>query len=381
MSITEQVNGDWQARRFARYTGYPADIQGTTAGAVANGLISGNTTPVNADLSAGACLQLCAGSTLGSIAKNATTPTNLDPNDGEAVGQPIAGWRTPVVFVAEDIDAYKLEKLNNEAGVVANLRDGGLVPVVSGIQTCKVLAKGSFYAGQTLMEPVTGQFYLQPCSAPSQVVGATLADSSAVTSTSTETVFSTAVTIAKNTLNAGDMLLITGKVIVTAANSTDTLTIKGYLGSAGTTSDAIFMTTVAVDVAAAGSGNDDVGVFAAWVTIRSIGTAGTATAGALQFVGTRGQISAATTEVATGSSDLTNTTIAVNTTTANIVSISATWSTTSASNSCKLAQLTVTRFGASSMGLGPVAVAMETPSSQPTSTAALVKVKLLTPPA
>lgn len=368
MTMVEQPGSDWQCKRAARYTGYAADIQGTTAGAVSNGLISGGTTPINADLKPGACLQLCAGSTTTSNLKNLTTSTNIDPNDGEAVGQPTSGWRTPFVFVTEDWPKYDQDKVNNQAGVTANLRDGGRVPVVSGVQTCKVLVRGTVYAGQTLLEPVSGQFYLQPASVRGSnlVYSTTARGAQSAANSSTETAFDAYATLPANSLNVGDIIKIRAQGIAPTTVGSDTLTIKAYIHTATSLiAGTLLGTGPAIDVA-----NNDIFTVDILIQIRTIGASGTLVSEGYIATGTPGTATARAVSSASAT---------VNTTAAQYVGISATWNSTN-NNIVYMDILAVEKVAASSLGLGPVAVAMETPSSQPTSTAALVKVKLLDPP-
>lgn len=372
MPIYEQPNGDWQCRRKGNYTGYSADVTGSSAGAVSGtGNLGAAPTAVNADLKPGAVLQLCAGSTLRSILKisGAAAGSDVSPNDGEAVGQPIVGMKTPFVIVSEDWAVNNQNAINTLEGVTANLRSGGIVPLNS-CQTCKALVKGSVYAGVTLLEPVSGQFYLQPCSrGGDHLVYANVADGAETQlSTSTEGLYDKSYTFPANTLNVGDVIRVRYQVFVTSSNSTDTLTIKLYFGASGITGTAL-QASSATDAV-----NSDILTGEAWIIIRTIGTSGTFVA-----AGTHGKVEAAS-DTATETFAVATASTAINTTTTNVIGVSAKWSVANSGNVSVLRMLTVEKLSASNMGLGPIAVAMETPSSQPTSTAALVKVKLLTPP-
>lgn len=364
MPFNEQVNGDWQCKRTARYTGYSADVTGSTAGVVGGtGNLGAAPTVVNADLKPGACLQLCAGSTWGSILKiaGAAAGSDVAPNDGAAVGRPIVGMNTPFVFVSEDWPKFDQDRCNTQAGVTANLRDGGPVPVVSG-QTAKVLCLGTLYSGVTMLEPVSGQFYLQPCSRSSALY-ASVAASAAITNTNTATAYDKSYTVPANTLNVGDILRIRAQGTVSVGGS-GTLQAKILIGTT------VLGSTAAPVVATGDCFNLDV-----YMQVRTIGASGTLVSGGFAFCGTP-HVAAAATDIPGGTFVAST---AINTTTTNAITVTATGG-VAADISSILNILSVEKIAASNMGLGPIAVAAETPSSQPTSTAALVKVRLLNPP-
>lgn len=150
------------------------------------------------------------------------------------------------------------------------------------------------------------------------------AASTAVTTTTTETLFSKSLTIPANTLQPGDVIRVRAQAIATATNSTDTLTLKLYVG--GLTGTAV-ANTGAVDVA-----NSDIGYFDFDVVIRTIGASGTLVAAGVLGLGASGTITAKAAFLASTTID---------TTAAQVVGVGATWSTNNAGNSCRLDVLDV----------------------------------------
>lgn len=147
------------------------------------------------------------------------------------------------------------------------------------------------------------------------------AASTAISATSSETAFDTSYTIPANTLRAGSVIKVRFQGIATATNSTDTLTIKLYIG--GLTGTAIF-TSTATDAT-----NNDIFAGEGIIVIRTIGSSGTfvASGSYTKVEGASG--SAARVDFVTAST-------AIDTTTSKAVTASATWSTNSASNSCRM---------------------------------------------
>ena len=157
---------------------------------------------------------------------------------------------------------------------------------------------------------------------------ANTAASTAITNTASETEFSTSYTIPANTLLVGETIDIFWQGIATATNSTDTLAIKVYLGGMLGT---LLFTHAATDVA-------DNNVFSGWykLIIRSVGSSGTVVG-----FGHGKSVPAAEGTMTAKDGILASTT--VNTTIAQLIAVSATWSNASASNSCRLDVLHVTR--------------------------------------
>lgn len=153
------------------------------------------------------------------------------------------------------------------------------------------------------------------------------AASTAVTNTTTETLFDTNYSIPANTLKAGTMVRIYFQGIATATNSTNTLTVKLYIGGLAGTA---LLTGTATDVA-------DNDIFAGWYTLicRTAGASGT-------FVGygahtdvpaASGTASMAITEI--------NASTTINTTAAQVIGVGVDWSAADAGNSCRLDVLAV----------------------------------------
>lgn len=153
------------------------------------------------------------------------------------------------------------------------------------------------------------------------IVYRTVAASTALTASSTETAVGN-YSIPANTLKAGTVIKVRYQGIATATNSTDTLTVKLYLGGASGTA---ILTGTATDVA-------DNAIFAgeAMLVIRTAGANGTFVA-----TGTHTDVPAASGTATQGIAEITAST-AVDTTAAQAVTVTAKWSTTSGSNSCRL---------------------------------------------
>lgn len=147
-----------------------------------------------------------------------------------------------------------------------------------------------------------------------------VAASAAVTNTTTETAFDKSLTLPAGALQAGDVVRIRFQGIATSTNSTDTLTIKAYIGA-----------TEVMAIAAVDAANSDVFVGYCEVVIRTVGATGTCVA-----MGT-----GITDAAATAMGALYKASQAIDTTAANSVAVKATWSVASASNSCRLDILTV----------------------------------------
>lgn len=161
------------------------------------------------------------------------------------------------------------------------------------------------------------------CKGASSYYANAVADSTTITNTTVETAFSTATgTIPKNTLKVGDLIRIRGSVAFPATNSTDTATIKVYLGSTAV------LTIPATDVA-----NDDVASFDITLTVRTIGASGTFVGLAKYSIGVLG--------TATERTQTVNST-AVDTTAALAVTAKVTWSVANAGNQAILRVWSVT---------------------------------------
>lgn len=154
------------------------------------------------------------------------------------------------------------------------------------------------------------------------------AASTAISNTAVETAFSTSYTIPASTLVAGESIDIDWQGIATATNSTDTLTIKVYIGG---TSGTLLFTHAATDVA---DNNVFFGTYG--LIIRTIGSSGTVIGRGF------GKSVPAAEGTATFKDDILASTT-IDTTAAQQIAVSATWSVASASNSCRLDFLRVVR--------------------------------------
>lgn len=152
------------------------------------------------------------------------------------------------------------------------------------------------------------------------------AASTAISNTVTETAFSTGYTLPANSLAPGQLIRIKWQGIATTTNSTDTLTIKAYIG--GITGTLLF-THAATDVA-------DNNVFSGQydLIIRTIGSSGTVVG-----YGTGKSVPAAEGTATYKDDILASATI--DTTASKAIAVSAQWSVASSSNSCRLDFLSV----------------------------------------
>lgn len=149
-----------------------------------------------------------------------------------------------------------------------------------------------------------------------------VADSAAVTASSTETAFDKSYTLPANTLRVGDIIRVRAQALATATNSTDTLTLKLYIGAT------VIVATAAVDVA-----NNDEGFITAELVVRTIGASGTIVGNGVQALGVPGTVTAKPFNLLS---------TAIDTTATQLIKVTATWSTTDAGNSVLLKQMNVT---------------------------------------
>lgn len=146
-----------------------------------------------------------------------------------------------------------------------------------------------------------------------------VAASAAHTASTDEALFDKSYSIPANSLRVGDIIRVKAQVIATATNSTDTLTLKLYIGGLAGTA---ICTTGAIDVA-----NGDVGYIEADIVIRTIGASGTFVASGSQALGVPGTVTAK--PFLLGST-------AIDTTAAKVIGVGADWSSTNAGNSARL---------------------------------------------
>lgn len=150
-----------------------------------------------------------------------------------------------------------------------------------------------------------------------------VAAGTALTASSTETSLGSH-SIPANRLRAGTRVRVRAMVKATATNSTDTLTVKLYIGGITGT---LVASTGALDVA-----DNDLAIVDMELVVRTSGATGTIVGAGMKSIG---PAASATLKPAI----LDSTTI--DTTAAQVVAVSGQWSTTSGSNSCRLDVLSV----------------------------------------
>jgi hypothetical protein len=150
----------------------------------------------------------------------------------------------------------------------------------------------------------------------------------ALSASSTETALG-AVTLKANSLQVGSLIQIRFQGIATAANSTDTLAVKLYLGG--------LSGTALISIAATDATANDVFTGEYELIVRTVGSSGTVVG-----VGTFKSVPGAEGTMTIKDDILASTTL--DTTVDKDITVSGTWSTTSASNSCRLDFLRVVVF-------------------------------------
>lgn len=153
------------------------------------------------------------------------------------------------------------------------------------------------------------------------VVYSSVAASAVHSDTTTEALFDKQYSIPANTLVAGSVVKVRFQGIATATNSTDTLTIKLYIGGLSGTAILTGTATNATD--------NDIFTGEALIQIRTAGASGTLVAIA------SGNIVPAATRVAVPVFQITASTT-IDTTAAQVVGVGADWSVASSSNSARL---------------------------------------------
>jgi hypothetical protein len=197
----------------------------------------------------------------------------------------------------------------------------------------KVAATGSIYEGIALTSTSGDGEELEVAWMPDphEKLYVATAASSAISNTTTETLFDSNFTIPANTLKAGDVIKIRYQGIATATNSTDTLAIKLYIG--GLTGTAL-ISHAATDVA-----NNDVFSGEMTLVVRDIGATGH-----IVGMGTYKSVPAAEGTITVKDKVLAST--AIDTTAAQQIGVSATWSVANSGNSVRLDILNVERLAA-----------------------------------
>jgi len=198
-------------------------------------------------------------------------------------------------------------------------------------KNCTTKAVGGVLIGSctkaALSGDTTGRVNIEPLYMRAGKTYVNTAASSAVTATTTETLFDANYTIPANTLKAGNKIRIRFQGIATATNSTDTLAVKLYLGctnAAPPVGGITLLSLAATDVA-----NNDVFQGEYELIVRTEGASGTVVG-----CGTYKSVPAAEGTMTIKDDILASTTL--DTTAAQLVAVSATWSTNNAGNSCRL---------------------------------------------
>ena len=166
------------------------------------------------------------------------------------------------------------------------------------------------------------------------VLSNTVADSSAIANTLTETAFSQSFTVAANTLDIGRVLHVRaqGKYSTTA-----TPTLKFTLRWGGVNTNPLLFSSGLMTTA---SGAANLGwTVDVYVTVRTVGASGTAVAGGFAMVS-----GAASTAGVLGT-DSTSSTTTIDTTAATALTLFATWSASSSSNTVTMEQFIVEELG------------------------------------
>jgi hypothetical protein len=161
-------------------------------------------------------------------------------------------------------------------------------------------------------------------SATPALVYAATAASTAVSNTTSETSFdNVTLSLAADTIRAGDTYEFEAQAIATSTTSSDTLTVKVKIGST------VIVTTGALDAT-----NNDLAVIRGTITFRTAGASGTLVADGIQIIGAEG----------TAVKDWKLASTVVDTTAAMAITCTATWSASSASDSVRLDNFTMRRL-------------------------------------
>lgn len=185
-----------------------------------------------------------------------------------------------------------------------------------------------FRVGQALEAATTDGDIIEILPMPREggLLYANLTDSAEVESTTAETAFDQNYTLDGAQLVAGDILHIIGRCYVLDNNSTDTLTLKLYVGTQE------IVTTGAVNVADA-----DVGYFEAYVNVRVAGASGFLSASGVVALGVPGTVTAKPWRLDRVGEDLSGDLL---------IAIKATWSVAHADNEVYLEDLFIEKLSA-----------------------------------
>jgi len=241
-------------------------------------------------------------------------------------------------------DAYAADDVVTIKAVDRNRRFYGRLPA-----NAVAVTKGS-----KLMSNGDGTFVLWP-STGSKLYTNAAASTAVSNGVNTEQDYDLTYTLPANMLKVGDVLNIKGHIVVSATASTDTITVKVYLGSTA------IVTTAAVDAA-----TGDIITFNVNVVIRTIGASGTFVAYNHNANGVP-----ATGTVKAGFVAST----AIDTTTTKVIKASSTWSATSATCTSAVQSLIVTLERGT--GIIPLVVADESVDNSAVAEEAFIALRAL----
>lgn len=165
------------------------------------------------------------------------------------------------------------------------------------------------------------QIEVLPIADSNGLIYSNVADSAQVENTTTETAFDKSKTINGAELQVGDVLEVIAQVFVEDNNSTDTLTVKLYVGTEE------IVTTGAVD-----SADNDIVYIHAFIVVRAVGASGAIAGTGVVANGVPGTVTAKPFRKAEASEDLSGDVA---------ITVKATWSVAHADNECELENLIV----------------------------------------
>lgn len=262
--------------------------------------------------------------------------TAVHPYEGSMLGD-VSGYVRPLV-AGDRFRGHALEEIDNTSGSSgdyniqhltgiyrlqvtisgAAITDGGRDVYASDDATYTYVANGYTWVGKVVRYVTTStvivEFNTQASIGISRLKYAQTAASSAHTNSTDETTLAT-VTLGGAKFRKGDVIKVRAQGIATATNSTDTLTVKLYLGTE------VICSTGAVDVA-----DNDIWFIDADIVIRTIGASGSIVACGVVGLGVEGTVTAKPFKLAAATEDISGDVAC---------KVTADWSVASASNSCR----------------------------------------------
>lgn len=274
------------------------------------------------------------------IASGVCTPGQilLRDTDLKVKRHNVVGGRGPVL-VCKEHELEGIKGYGNPPAGVGLMDDYGVGDVVpfyhalpGDVYNCLIAAgTPAIVKSNLLMIDGNGGLIKVPTSG-GDVLDSKVVDSTAITNADTnEHDFDRTVAAPANSLRAGDVVILRGQAIVTAAAGTDTSTFKLYIG-----------TTPILVSAAVNATTGDIVDIECTLVVRTAGVSGTFVASGRIFNGASG----------VGASVVSGATGAINTTVANTFKVSVTWSATTATCSATLKSLSASLAG--STGLSPL---------------------------